>query len=449
MMMRRRRINGGIFSPGVYWWCWLVMAHQQLLQHHNGSYSQHPGGVVVVNGLAMMSTTTASTRETAATIWQWDMQHRPRPRVGIGANHELMLEAVQQALLLIDALAPPPVLAMAVEESSSTSTTYSSSSSTIMLDDAAEDRRQDAMTVLMTSLRDYTDAPEHFYDYIFDILHTQLNISPQLYTPNNHASMIIRPPVPSQQKATNSILSLESTVQIQDQDEFEQKRQGWRLDHDSSRRRRGNGGGASTRRRRSVFLTNNQMDSTLLRAGVDDPFLFWDDETLDLEEGNNDQAWLQREQKIAAPFLYDSIVDPQYTEEDANVFTADDDDDDDDDQLRLEEVLRTNLSKVLSSTLTPQQLLVLRHVYGLTTTGTTTSSSSSSSDADRRGPMTIDATAIALGLSSGRVQRLLDRAMDRLRKVFAEMYLSRRNHNDDDDDGNGNDDDGVIEEDST
>jgi RNA polymerase sigma factor (sigma-70 family) len=300
-------------------------------------------------------------------------------------------------------------------------------------DDAvAEDRRQDAMTVLVTSLRDYNDAPEQFQDYIFDKLHNQLDVSEQLYV-----NSMIRP---LDDDTIGTIMPHEGAVVhrfwsrgLDDLDGMYRKRRGGRR------------GGLSS--------TYNELEE----AG---------DEYY--EEGN-DQAWLrqqlQEQERFAVRSYVDRIPDTDtVTDYEYDAMPNNEDDDDDDDQLRLEDVLRTNLAKVLASTLTSQQLQVLQHVYGLQ--GGTTTTTGSLLLPPPPAPLTVDETARKLGLSRPRVERLLDRALTRLRRAFAEMYLSsgggdggkgghhRRIPHDDDQKKMGNEekeeeDHMIFEEDST
>jgi hypothetical protein len=405
--------------------------------------------------------TKSSLRETAAAIWQWDVLNRPRPRVGTGANPERMLDAIEQALLLIDALAPPTATASATAAAVSSIDTiaittrqnddYDDSNNN---DDAvAEDRRQDAMTVLVTGLRDYNDAPEQFQDYIFDRLHDQLDVTEQLYV----NSIMIRPPFLDDDEI-GTMMPHEGAV----------VHRFWSRGLDdldgiySRKRHRGGGGGG----RRLSSSYNDEFEE----AG--------DDEYYE-EEGNDDQAWLhqqlQEQERFAVRSYVDRIPDTDtvtdYDDYESDNNNVDDDNDDDDDQLRLEDVLRTNLAKVLASTLTSQQLQVLQHVYGLqggTTTTTTTGTTGSLllPSPPPPTPLTVDETAMKLGLSRPRVERLLDRALTRLRRAFAEMYLSsgegdgghhRRIQHDDDDNNKkkmeheeeDDEDSMIFEEDST
>ena len=186
-------------------------------------------------------------------------------------------------------------------------------------------------------------------------------------------------------RTTSRALSMESTVEIlhpstlddstfADQDEWE-LRQGLLLDDGHSVRK-------------------DQVISEYLDEMV--------------EQEGDDQAWVLQQEQIAGP-LPELIPD---------------DEEPSPDDLILQELIRTDLSNFLTNSLSPQQVAVVRLVFGL----------QEDSSSGTGGPQTSRQTARALGIPEEQVPKILEAALEKLRASYNARFVGGSQYDNDGDD---------------
>ena len=319
----------------------------------------------------VLSQLCSTTEQLQEAIWQWEQKQHddgPHPRLGYGA--------VQEGLSILDTL------------------------------DLDDDGTQEGLMALLEGMRSYPGGSVEFHSYAEQVIDRGLvhsNVGGDIRLPRKVRDVLERAIVKLRSRPTNhvnvaelareldlpihrlrdylklipSALSMETTVEIvnpaidesptfRDQEEFE-RAQGHYLD-----------------------TGDGQHNEELV-----DSYL---DETIELE--GSDEAWIKQEQ-IAGP-LSDVIPDDERSTSDLLYGDTSEDD------LVLEALIRTNLSRFLSSTLESKQEKVIRLYFGL--------------DGQESG-ISVEGIGKKLQLAPERVSELLETAVSQLRSVYQEKYL--------------------------